>query len=103
MPITKSGTPADTVIGAGLKAISYQQITGLAAAKQIAVSDTAVIEAMIQAEGDVRWRADGTAPTATVGMILADGDTLHLTGLAAITAFSAIQVTSAKLNVTLWA
>ncbi len=36
--------------------------------------------ALIQAEGDIRWRDDGTNPTATIGMLLADGDSIWYTG-----------------------
>lgn len=35
--------------------------------------------ALIQAEGqDFRWRADGTDPDATTGMLLAEGDVLEI-------------------------
>lgn len=53
--------------------LGYQQITSLSAATKLTVpagATTALITAEAQA---VRWRDDGTAPTATVGMPLAVG------------------------------
>ena len=55
--------------------------------------------ALIQAEThDVRWRDDGTAPTASVGMYLGQGATLPYTGN--LNAVQFIQVSAgAKLNI----
>jgi hypothetical protein len=51
----------------------------------------------------VRWRDDGTNPTATVGMPLAVGDTLFLdTSALAVVKFIE-QTASAKLNVSYYA
>ena len=75
-----------------LKAITsgsgYQQITGLSAATKLTVPPRdlsglagtpriAIITAEAQA---VRWRDDGVAPTATVGMPLPAGVTLQYDG-----------------------
>ena len=75
-----------------LKAITsglgYQQITGLSAATKLTVPRRdlsglagtpriAIITAEAQA---VRWRDDGVAPTATVGMPLPAGVTLQYDG-----------------------
>ena len=75
-----------------LKAITsglgYQQITGLSAATKLTVPRRdlsglagtpriAIITAEAQA---VRWRDDGVAPTASVGMPLAAGVTLQYDG-----------------------
>ena len=58
----------------------YQQITDLSASVGLTVPDGAT-RAVIQAEGDdVRWRDDGTDPTATVGMILAQNTSLDYSG-----------------------
>lgn len=78
---------------------SFQQITSLAAATGITAPAGATL-AMIQAESqNVRWRDDGTNPTASVGMIIAAGDILMYTG--DFSAIRLIEVTgSAKLNIT---
>jgi hypothetical protein len=55
----------------------YQQLTGLNAVKQLTVpvgANYAVIRCTGQ---DIRWRDDGVAPTAGVGMPLAVGEELH--------------------------
>lgn len=77
---------------------STEQITGLSAVKGLTVpagTRLVVLEAETQA---VRWRDDGTDPSATVGMPLLAGVPKTYTG-----DFSAIkfkeQVASAKLNV----
>lgn len=58
----------------------YQQITSLSSATALTVPDgTGLV--MIQAETQsIRWRDDGTNPTASVGMIIAVGDVLFYTG-----------------------
>lgn len=80
----------------------YQQITSLSTAQKLAVPancggvpSLAVITAEAQA---VRYRDDGTAPTATVGMPLAAGVALSYQGT--LSAIQFIEQTSgAKLNV----
>lgn len=66
----------------------FARETSLAAAKALPSLPTDATKAVIQAEaGRVRWRPDGatTAPTATTGMLLEDGDTLpYVGGLAAV-------------------
>jgi hypothetical protein len=81
-----------------LKPLGYQQITNLSAAVGLTVpAQTRYI--LIQAESqNVRWRDDGTNPTAAIGMIIASGTTLEYTGDGtAIKFFEAAA--SAKLNV----
>ncbi|HEY8879199.1 MAG TPA: hypothetical protein VIN03_16645 [Roseateles sp.] len=83
------------------KPLGYQQITSLSGAQGLTVPAGTKL-ALIQAETQaVRWRDDGTAPTATVGYPLAVGSELRYTGTAA--ALAAIrfieQTASAKLNV----
>jgi hypothetical protein len=94
-----------------LKAITstmgYQQITSLSASTaltmptqtQLGLSATPAI-ALITPEGQaVRWRDDGVAPTASVGMPLPAGVTLQYDG--DITKIRFIEQTAgAKLNVT---
>lgn len=97
-----------------LKAITstlgYQQITSLSSATALTIpqKDTnglagspriAIITPEAQA---VRWRDDGVAPTASVGMPLAAGVTLQYDG--DLTKIQFIEQTSgAKLNITYYA
>lgn len=94
-----------------LKAITsvmgYQQITSLGSATKLTVpqKDLAGLAgtpriAIITAEAQaVRWRDDGVAPTATVGMPLAAGVTLQYDGDLSQVQFIE-QTGGAKLNVT---
>lgn len=81
----------------------YQQITSLSSAAGLTVPTNkdgtkpnyAIITVQTQA---VRWRDDGTAPTTTVGMPMAVGQTLYYDGdLNAIKFIE--QTASAALNV----
>ena len=62
--------------------MGYQQITSLSAAASLTIPATTKSGivgsprlALLQAESQpIRWRDDGTAPTASVGMILNVGD-----------------------------
>jgi hypothetical protein len=86
--------------------LGCKQITGLNAVKTLA--DTTAIPplarfALLQAETqNIRWRDDGTDPTASVGMILTAGDPpfLYDGDLAAIEFLEASA--SAKLNVSFY-
>ena len=94
-----------------LKAITsvmgYQQITSLGSATKLTVSQKDLMGlagtpriAIITPEAQaVRWRDDGVAPTATVGMPLAAGVTLQYDG--DLSQIQFIQQTSgAIINVT---
>lgn len=90
--------------------LGYEQITGLSAAKGLTVPTYDLNGlackpsiALIVAESTaVRWRDDGVAPTASVGMPLATGVTLQYDGdLSAIRFIE--QSASSKLNVTYYA
>lgn len=49
----------------------YQQLTSISSATALTVPDSGARFALIQAEAqDVRFRDDGTSPTASVGMLL---------------------------------
>ncbi len=83
--------------------LGYQQITNLAASTGLTlpvdpnkgVPTFAIIQAAAQA---VRWRDDGVAPTATVGMVLPAGGELRYDGnLSAIRFIE--SAASAQLNV----
>lgn len=52
------------------------------------------------ADDAIRWRDDGTAPTATVGIYVAANASIELPSKEAIEAFQAIRVsTDAELNI----
>lgn len=81
---------------------SYEQVTGLSVAKGLTVppgTKYAIIQPESQA---VRWRDDGPAPTASVGMEAPVGVDLFYDG--DLTKIRFIQVAaSAKLNVSYYA
>lgn len=81
------------------KAKGYQQLTSLAAATALTIP-AGTSFAMLNAETqDVRWRDDGTDPTATVGMLIAAGATLTYEA-ADLAVMKFIQsAASAKLNI----
>ena len=82
--------------------IGFQQITPLTTAQILTVPAGARI-AVIHADGQViRWRDDGTAPTATVGMRLVVGGELVYDG--ELTKLKIIEeATGAKANVSYYA
>lgn len=85
------------------KPAGYVQGTGLSSVKGLADIGTIPADAklvMVQAESQsVRWRDDGTNPSASVGMVIIANDILFYSG-----DFSAIKfietTASAKLNIT---
>lgn len=85
----------------------FEQITSLNTVKTLTIP-TGATGVFLQAETqNVRWRADGTAPTSSVGMILYAGDPptyFSSTGSDALVSLGAmifIEATaSAKINVT---
>lgn len=77
----------------------YQQITSLSSATALTVPDKSCL-AVIQPESqNVRYRDDGSNPTASVGMKVVANDILFYTGDFAAIKFIE-ETTSAKLNVT---
>jgi hypothetical protein len=90
--------------------IGYQQITSLSASAALTVptQDANGLSvkptlAIITPEGaGVRWRDDGVAPTATIGMPLASGVTLQYDGDLSRIRFIQ-QTASATLNVSYYA
>jgi hypothetical protein len=93
------------VISGGRTPRGYQQITSIATATGLTVpvvANVIVGYAVIQCEGSssvARWRDDGTAPTASVGMQLAAGQEMDYSGDLAAIQFIDGTGTS-KLNVT---
>ena len=79
----------------------FQQLTSLSAAASLTVPDDAVGALIGCDTQNVRMRADGTAPTATVGILLvAAAVPLRIESRALLLAAKFIEVTtSAKLNV----
>lgn len=94
-----SGQGADVPTAeATLKPMGYQQITSVSASTALTVPAGARIADIIAQTQAVRWRDDGQAPTASVGMPLATGVTLRYAGdLSAIRFIE--QSASAALNV----
>lgn len=94
-----SGNQSKTVQGYAEPA-GYVQIT-CATATGLTVPDFAKY-ALIQPEAqNVRWRDDGTNPTAAIGQIIVANDTLVYSGK--LTAIKFIEVTgTAKVNVTFY-
>lgn len=80
------------------KALGYQQITDVSSAVGLTIP-AGTTRALIQAQTQpVRWRDDGTNPSATVGMTLSVGSTLDYTG--SLPAIKFIEVAaSAVLNI----
>jgi hypothetical protein len=85
-------------VDAKLVPLGYEQITSLSSAQGLqppAKTRVAVIQAVTQ---NVRWRDDGTDPTAAIGMQLAVGrDMLYTGNLAAIRFIE--EAASAEINV----
>ncbi|RQZ14051.1 hypothetical protein DIE15_19240 [Burkholderia sp. Bp9031] len=101
----KNGNAADfqaqTVAGA-LTPLGYQQLTNLTSVGSLTPPPGARI-ASIQAEaGSIRYRDDGTAPTATVGMLINAGGGVDYNGsLSAVKLIAA--TTGAIANVSYYA
>ena len=82
--------------------LGYQQITTLSSAASLTVPAGATFALIICQTQAVRWRDDGTAPSATVGMPLAVGTLLEYDGdLKRIQFFQ--QAASAALNIAYYA
>ena len=82
--------------------LGYQQITSLSASTALTVPTGATMALIVVETQGVRWRDDGTAPTASVGMPLATGVSLSYDGdLKAIRFIQ--QALSATLNVSYYA
>jgi hypothetical protein len=88
----------ETTVAGEDEPLGYQKITSLSASTALTVPAGAK-RALIRPETQgVRWRDDGTAPTASVGMPLDAGETLPYSGdLKAIRFIE--QTASAALNV----
>ena len=74
-------------MGAAINIIDHATLTvstvgiGLSSASPAIEAGRTVRRALISSEdADVRWRADGTAPTSSVGHLFKDGDALQFLG-----------------------
>lgn len=87
------------VARANIRPSLHYQNTTLSTAQSLANIPSYCVGAYIQAESQtVRWRDDGTAPTASVGNIIGVGDSIWYDG--DLTAIKFIETTaSAKLNI----
>lgn len=89
--------------GQGLDALGYTQITNLAAAVGLGTIPAGTETVVLQSETqNVRYRDDGTNPTAAVGMILVT-NTLYTFTIAQIARMVVIEAAaSAKLNISFY-
>jgi hypothetical protein len=83
--------------------LGYQQIVGLVASTALTLPAGAKLAVVVTEAQAVRWRDDGTAPTAAIGMSLPVGVNLEYGGpnLAAIRFIQ--QAATATLNVSYYA
>ena len=78
----------------------YQQLTGISASVALTVPAGATWASIVVEAQGVRYRDDGVAPTASVGMPVSSGSQLIIYGVAEMTAIRFIQQTAgAVLNV----
>lgn len=103
MAVPSRQLPAATIDGALPPCKGYQRLdtSALGASVGLTVPNNARI-AIIQAEvAPVRWRADGSDPTSTVGMLIADGgEILYATSQEGLEALRFIRTSAgAILNV----
>ena len=82
--------------------LGYQQITSLGSSTALTVPVGATMALIVADTQAVRWRDDGTAPTASVGMPLAVGVSLSYDGDLKAVRFIQ-QASSATLNVSYYA
>jgi hypothetical protein len=61
------------MLGLPAAPLGYQQLTSMSSAKQLTVPGGANAALLVAEAQAVRWRDDGTAPIATVGMLLPVG------------------------------
>lgn len=77
----------------------YQQITNLSSATALTIPAGSASAIFVPETQNVRWRDDGTDPTATVGMLLSVGQSLTYTGDALGKLTFIETAASAKLNI----
>jgi hypothetical protein len=82
--------------------LGYQQITSLSASTALTVPSGATLALIVPETQNVRWRDDGTAPTASIGMPIFVGASLSYDGDLKNIRFIQ-QDASATLNVSYYA
>lgn len=82
--------------------LGYQQITSLSASTALTVPTGATMALITPESQAVRWRDDGVAPTSSVGMPVAVGESLNYDGDLSRIRFIQ-QAASATLNVSYYA
>lgn len=96
------GASGQAVVDGAWTPAGCSQVTDLTTAVGIGTVPAEARLALLQAEGDnLRWRDDGTDPTASVGMLLGEGQTLVYNGTLAKIKFIE-TVGSGILNVCLY-
>jgi hypothetical protein len=91
-------------LGFASQPLGYQRYTSLSSATNLSSIPTRATMAVITVKGTagIRWRDDGTNPTASVGTPVAAGATFSYTGK--LSALSIIEeAASASVNVTYYA
>lgn len=71
--------------------LGYQQLASPAAATALTVPTGATVAVFTAEAQNIRWRDDGTNPTASVGMLLTSGSTFEYAGT--LSAVKVIQAT----------
>jgi hypothetical protein len=82
--------------------LGYQQVSSLSASSSLTIPTGATMALIVPEGQNVRWRDDGTAPTASVGMPLAVGEAFNYDGDLTRIRFIE-QVAGAKLNISYYA
>lgn len=87
------------IIPSGYVQKGYQQLTGISSAVAVTVPAGASMAICMAETQAVRWRDDGTSPTATVGMPLSVNDVLvyDAAGLGVLKFIE--QTATAKVNI----
>lgn len=82
------------------KPLGYQQYTSLGSATSLSSIPAGATYAVITVEGaGIRWRDDGVAPTASIGMPVASGSSFSYEGSLGTIQFIQ-QIASATINIT---
>lgn len=82
-----------------MKQLGYQQITSLSSATALTVPAGTAVAIITPQTQAVRWRDDGTSPTASVGYPLAVGDELYYDSASVASLKFIEQTASAAINV----
>jgi hypothetical protein len=92
--------PLPVMVAPGSTPLGYQQITSLGSATALTVPTGATFAVVVPETQGVRYRDDGTNPTASVGMPIPAGTPWTFTGAGILAAVKFIeQTSSAKLDI----